>query len=139
MRQGLWPLGLEGVTLAAVCDLDISKARSAAERHGAKSVYASAADLLDSGDIDFVCRIWFERAAPSFPWRYTRSIAIVVRSTDDRRQSSKARAASRRYTGAKQLWKGGASSAQRFVSGRSPNCANSPRDFRAQPASFVFA
>lgn len=45
---------IEGVTLAAVCDLDIEKARSAAARHGAKSVYADAAGLLDSGEIDFV-------------------------------------------------------------------------------------
>jgi predicted dehydrogenase len=46
--------GIEGVTLAAVCDLDIAKARSAAGRHGAKSVYASAAGLLESGEVDFV-------------------------------------------------------------------------------------
>jgi predicted dehydrogenase len=45
---------IEGVTLAAVCDLDIAKAHSAAARHGAKSVYGNAAELLDSGDIDFV-------------------------------------------------------------------------------------
>ncbi|HUQ35043.1 MAG TPA: Gfo/Idh/MocA family oxidoreductase, partial [Aestuariivirga sp.] len=38
---------IEGVTLAAVCDLDIAKARSAAGRHGAKSVYSNAADLLE--------------------------------------------------------------------------------------------
>ena len=45
---------IEGVTLSAVCDLDIAKARSAAERYGAKSFFANAADLLDSGEIDFV-------------------------------------------------------------------------------------
>src|SRR6185295_5050563 len=45
---------IEGVKLAAVCDLDIEKARSAAGRHGAKSVFAKATDLLESGEIDFV-------------------------------------------------------------------------------------
>ena len=45
---------IEGVTLSAVCDLDNAKARSAAQRHGATHVYASAAELMDSGNVDFV-------------------------------------------------------------------------------------
>lgn len=45
---------IEGVTLTAVCDLDSAKARSAAERHGARHVYASAVELMDSGNVDFV-------------------------------------------------------------------------------------
>jgi len=42
------------VTLIAVCDLDSAKAQSAAERYGAKLVFASARDMLDSGEVDFV-------------------------------------------------------------------------------------
>lgn len=45
---------IKGVTLAAVCDIDIAKAQAAAKRHGAKSVFATAAALLDSGEVDFV-------------------------------------------------------------------------------------
>ena len=42
------------VALAAVCDLDPGKARSAAERYGVPDIYASAVDLMESGKIDFV-------------------------------------------------------------------------------------
>jgi predicted dehydrogenase len=44
----------EGVKLTAVCDLDIEKARLAAMRHGASHVFSSAAELMDSGEVDFV-------------------------------------------------------------------------------------
>ena len=42
------------VTLAAVCDLDPVKAHSAAKRYRVRSVFSSAAELLDSGEVDFV-------------------------------------------------------------------------------------
>ena len=42
------------VTLAAVCDLDPAKAECAAKRYGVRSVFTSAADLLESGEVDFV-------------------------------------------------------------------------------------
>jgi predicted dehydrogenase len=45
---------VEGVSLSAVCDLDIAKARSAAQKHGASHLYTSAIDLMDSGNVDFV-------------------------------------------------------------------------------------
>lgn len=45
---------IKDVTLAAVCDIDVAKARAAALRHGAKQIYTSAAELMDSGEVDFV-------------------------------------------------------------------------------------
>jgi predicted dehydrogenase len=45
---------MEDVLLAAVCDLDLGKARSAAERHKAGSAYADAAEMLDREQLDFV-------------------------------------------------------------------------------------
>jgi D-apiose dehydrogenase len=45
---------MEEVVLAAVCDLDIGKARSAAERHGAGAAYGDAAEMLDRQSLDFV-------------------------------------------------------------------------------------
>ena len=42
------------VTLAAVSDLDPVKAHSAAKRYRVRSVFSSAAELLDSGEVDFV-------------------------------------------------------------------------------------
>jgi D-apiose dehydrogenase len=45
---------IEDVVLAAVCDLDVKKARSAAERHGASATYADAAEMLDREKLDFV-------------------------------------------------------------------------------------
>ncbi len=50
--RGLEPF--EGVTLAAVCDLDLAKARSAAERYGGPAVYADAAEMFDTERLDFV-------------------------------------------------------------------------------------
>ena len=45
---------MDDVVLAAVCDLDIGKARSAANRHGASAAYSDAADMLDHQNLDFV-------------------------------------------------------------------------------------
>jgi predicted dehydrogenase len=45
---------IEDVTLSAVCDLDIAKARSPAQKHAASHLYTSATDLMDSGNVDFV-------------------------------------------------------------------------------------
>ena len=45
---------MDDVVLAAVCDLDLGKARSAAERHGAGATYADAAEMLDREKLDFV-------------------------------------------------------------------------------------
>jgi len=45
---------MDDVVLAGVCDLDISKARSAAKRHGAGAAYGDAADMLDRQNLDFV-------------------------------------------------------------------------------------
>jgi D-apiose dehydrogenase len=45
---------MDDVELAAVCDLDLGKARSAAQRHGAAAAYADAAEMLDRGRLDFV-------------------------------------------------------------------------------------
>ena len=45
---------MDDVVLAAVCDLDVGKARSAAERHGASASYADAAEMLDREKLDFV-------------------------------------------------------------------------------------
>ena len=45
---------MDDVTLVAVCDLDVGKARSAAERHGARTVYGDAAEMFASEPLDFV-------------------------------------------------------------------------------------
>ena len=45
---------MDDVVLAAVCDLDLEKARSAAERHGASALTADAAEMLDREKLDFV-------------------------------------------------------------------------------------
>lgn len=45
---------MDDVVLAAVCDLDVDKARSAADRHEVGSAYADAAEMLDREDLDFV-------------------------------------------------------------------------------------
>src|SRR6202453_4100329 len=45
---------MDDVVLAAVCDLDVGKARSAAERHGASATYADAAEMRDREKLDFV-------------------------------------------------------------------------------------
>jgi D-apiose dehydrogenase len=45
---------MDDVVLAAVCDLDYGKARSAAERHGARAAYDDAAQMLDRETLDFV-------------------------------------------------------------------------------------
>ena len=45
---------MDDVVLAAVCDLDIGKARSAATRHGANAVYSDAANMFDHENLDFV-------------------------------------------------------------------------------------
>ena len=45
---------MDDVVLAAVCDLDIGKAQSAAERHGASATYSDAAEMLDRERLDFV-------------------------------------------------------------------------------------
>ena len=45
---------MDDVVLAAVCDLDVDKARSAADRHKVGSAYADAAEMLDREDLDFV-------------------------------------------------------------------------------------
>ena len=45
---------MDDVTLAAVCDLDVGKARSAAERHGARTAYGDAAEMFADESLDFV-------------------------------------------------------------------------------------
>jgi D-apiose dehydrogenase len=45
---------MDDVVLAAVCDLDAGKARSAAERHGAIATYSDAAEMLEREKLDFV-------------------------------------------------------------------------------------
>ncbi len=45
---------MSDVVLAAVCDLDLGKARSAAERHGAGAAYQDAIEMLDREKLDFV-------------------------------------------------------------------------------------
>jgi predicted dehydrogenase len=45
---------MEGVALAAVCDLDADKARGAAARHGAGAAYTDAADMLRAEKLDLV-------------------------------------------------------------------------------------
>jgi predicted dehydrogenase len=45
---------MNDVVLAAVCDLDVDKARSAAERHGAGTAHGDAAEMLDRENLDFV-------------------------------------------------------------------------------------
>ena len=45
---------MDDVALAAVCDLDLGKARSAAERHKAGAAYADATEMLDREQLDFV-------------------------------------------------------------------------------------
>lgn len=45
---------MNDVVLAAVCDLNLDKARSAAERHGAGAAYGEAARMLDCERLDFV-------------------------------------------------------------------------------------
>jgi predicted dehydrogenase len=45
---------MDDVVLAAVCDLDLGKARSAAERHKVGAAYADAAEMLDRETLDFV-------------------------------------------------------------------------------------
>lgn len=45
---------MDDVVLAAVCDLDSGKARSAAERHKAGAAYGDAAEMLDREKLDFV-------------------------------------------------------------------------------------
>ena len=44
---------MDDVVLAAVCDLDVDKARSAADRHKAGAAYADAAEMLDREDARF--------------------------------------------------------------------------------------
>ena len=46
--------GMEGVELAAVCDLDAAKAQGAAARHNAGAAYTDAAEMLAGGGLDFV-------------------------------------------------------------------------------------
>ena len=45
---------VDGARLAAVCDLDDGRARSAAEAFGIERVHTSAQDMLDAGGLDFV-------------------------------------------------------------------------------------
>ncbi len=45
---------MDDVVLAAVCDLDADKARSAGDRHNAGAVYTDAAEMLDREKLDFV-------------------------------------------------------------------------------------
>ena len=45
---------MDDVVLAAVCDLDLEKARSAAERHKAGAYYGDAAEMLARERLDFV-------------------------------------------------------------------------------------
>jgi predicted dehydrogenase len=45
---------MDDVALAAVCDLDSEKARSAAERYSARAAYEDAAQMLDRETLDFV-------------------------------------------------------------------------------------
>lgn len=45
---------MDDVVLAAVCDIDLKKARSAAERHKAGAYYGAAAEMLARERLDFV-------------------------------------------------------------------------------------
>jgi hypothetical protein len=45
---------MDDVVLAAVCDIDLEKARSAAERHKAEAYYGDAAEMLAREQLDFV-------------------------------------------------------------------------------------
>ena len=45
---------IEETELVAVCDVDYSKARAAAERHGIKHVFTSAEEMLDAVELDAV-------------------------------------------------------------------------------------
>jgi D-apiose dehydrogenase len=45
---------MDNVVLAAVCDIDLEKARSAAERHKAGAYYGDAAEMLARERLDFV-------------------------------------------------------------------------------------
>ena len=45
---------MDDVVLAAVCDIDLEKARSAAERHKAGAYYGDAAEMLAGERLDFV-------------------------------------------------------------------------------------
>jgi D-apiose dehydrogenase len=45
---------MEDVVLTAVCDLDVGKARGAAERYGARASYGDAAEMLVREALDFV-------------------------------------------------------------------------------------
>ncbi len=45
---------MDGVTLAAVCDLDADKVRGAATRHGAGAAYTDAAEMLRAEKLDLV-------------------------------------------------------------------------------------
>jgi len=45
---------MEDVVLTAVCDLDVGKARGAAERYGARASYEDAAEMLAREALDFV-------------------------------------------------------------------------------------
>jgi predicted dehydrogenase len=47
-------MGAEGVSLAAVCDVDIAKAKAAAERFSIPKYYGSAAELFANETLDFV-------------------------------------------------------------------------------------
>ncbi|MDQ0469361.1 Gfo/Idh/MocA family protein [Labrys wisconsinensis] len=46
--------GMEGIVLAAVCDLDEAKARAAAQKFGAAAAYRDAAEMLAKEQLDFV-------------------------------------------------------------------------------------
>jgi D-apiose dehydrogenase len=45
---------MDDVELAAVCDIDVEKARAAASLHGARASYAAATEMLASENLDFV-------------------------------------------------------------------------------------
>lgn len=45
---------IEGVTIAAVCDLDLGKAEAAASEFGAERAYTDAVEMLDQTALDFV-------------------------------------------------------------------------------------
>ena len=47
-------LSMDDVELTAVCDIDLEKARSAAERHSAGAFYGDAAEMLARERLDFV-------------------------------------------------------------------------------------
>ena len=44
----------KGVTLAAICDIDLQKAKSAAEKYGVEKYYSSVEEMLANADIDAV-------------------------------------------------------------------------------------